>query len=322
MIANGASPAFVAANDAALHRLLEAEGPQQVAAAIECLIESAQPIMLEVIGYYSRRGQLASYDVDDVLSTVRARLLLKLRHMVETRTGEIAVFGAYVAGLTYNAVNDHFRARHPERAQMKKRLRELCASDRRFVLRQMNGATTCELTGHPAAPLRSAQSAMAQVVERLLRKSGGTLPINDVIASLLGGRGPNEVALAAAEKVADRAPTPLIQLEQKEDIERLWREIQLLRVEQRAALLLNLRGADASNVIALFILIGVASLPELATALGLAADELASLWNDLPLDDLTIAERLGLTRQQVINLRKSARERLSRRMRGHRGGGQ
>jgi len=36
----------------------------------------------------------------------------------------------------------------------------------------------------------------------------------------------------------------------------------------------------------------------------------------LPLEDAAIAERLGLTRQQVINLRKSARARLARRMRG------
>ena len=34
----------------------------------------------------------------------------------------------------------------------------------------------------------------------------------------------------------------------------------------------------------------------------------------LPLDDLRVAERFGITRQQVINLRKSARERLGRRL--------
>lgn len=34
------------------------------------------------------------------------------------------------------------------------------------------------------------------------------------------------------------------------------------------------------------------------------------------MDDRSIAARLGLSRQQVINLRKSARERLSRRLTG------
>jgi hypothetical protein len=34
---------------------------------------------------------------------------------------------------------------------------------------------------------------------------------------------------------------------------------------------------------------------------------------DLPLEDQRIGQRLGLDRQRVINLRKSARERLNRR---------
>ena len=43
-------------------------------------------------------------------------------------------------------------------------------------------------------------------------------------------------------------------------------------------------------------------------------EEFGEIWNELPLDDKRIAALLGLTRQQVINLRKSARERLTRRM--------
>jgi predicted DNA-binding protein (UPF0251 family) len=46
----------------------------------------------------------------------------------------------------------------------------------------------------------------------------------------------------------------------------------------------------------------------------LSTEELAALWNDLPLEDLRIAEMLGISRQQVINLRKSARHRLARRV--------
>ncbi len=45
----------------------------------------------------------------------------------------------------------------------------------------------------------------------------------------------------------------------------------------------------------------------------MSAERLARLWNDLPLDDITLAGHLGLTRQQVINLRSDARRRLARR---------
>jgi hypothetical protein len=42
--------------------------------------------------------------------------------------------------------------------------------------------------------------------------------------------------------------------------------------------------------------------------------QLATLWPRLPLSDLEIAAALNVGRQQVINLRKSARARLQRRL--------
>jgi hypothetical protein len=52
---------------------------------------------------------------------------------------------------------------------------------------------------------------------------------------------------------------------------------------------------------------------DLAGTLEMDRGALDRLWDRLPVDDQTIAKRLGLTRQQVINLRKSARARLARR---------
>jgi hypothetical protein len=98
------------------------------------------------------------------------------------------------------------------------------------------------------------------------------------------------------------------------NLQRLWGEILELPARQRAALLLNLRDADGNGMLALFPLTGVATMRDIATALEMPARELAELWSRLPIEDARIAERLGVTRQQVINLRKSARERLSRRV--------
>jgi hypothetical protein len=50
--------------------------------------------------------------------------------------------------------------------------------------------------------------------------------------------------------------------------------------------------------------------------LELTGEKFAAIWNELPLEDARIAELLGLTRQQVINARKSGRERLARRLKG------
>jgi hypothetical protein len=68
-------------------------------------------------------------------------------------------------------------------------------------------------------------------------------------------------------------------------------------------------------MIGLFPVTGVASMAEIATALEMPAERLAVSWPDLPRDDAWIAAELGMTRRQVINLRKCARERLARRMR-------
>ena len=44
----------------------------------------------------------------------------------------------------------------------------------------------------------------------------------------------------------------------------------------------------------------------------MSVDELTRVWNGLPLDDLKIAARLGLNRQRVIDLRRTARQRLNK----------
>ena len=43
-------------------------------------------------------------------------------------------------------------------------------------------------------------------------------------------------------------------------------------------------------------------------------EKFAFLWQQLPLNDLTIATLLATTRQNIINLRQAARKRLSRKM--------
>lgn len=143
----------------------------------------------------------------------------------------------------------------------------------------------------------------------------------------------NELASAAAEILQLREPQTLpadgaerlntlpgndadvsLQVEKRIFLQRLWQEIQLLPMNQRSALLLNLRDAEGRGCIALFLVTGVATLRQLAEVLELTAERFAEIWNELPLEDQAIAELLGLTRQQIINARKSGRERLARRL--------
>ena len=95
----------------------------------------------------------------------------------------------------------------------------------------------------------------------------------------------------------------------------------MTKSRQAAALLLNLRDASGRGVIELLFALELAQHDQIAVALGWTQAELSVLWERLPIEDNEIAELLGATRQQVINLRKVARERLERRMRAMDGDG-
>ena len=105
------------------------------------------------------------------------------------------------------------------------------------------------------------------------------------------------------------------EMDMRASLGQIWQEITELPRNQRVALLLNLRDHIGDSALRLFPALGIASIRHVAQVLELDALELASMWSKLPLEDLDLAEMLGLSRQQVINLRKSARQRLARRAR-------
>jgi hypothetical protein len=118
---------------------------------------------------------------------------------------------------------------------------------------------------------------------------------------------------AAFDSKSDDAD-PVTIIEQRQLLQVLWSEICRLPRRQRVALLLNLRNPQGINIITLLPVTSIATFEEIAHTLEIPVGEFESLWADLPLDDLRIATYLGATRQQVINLRKTARERLLRRI--------
>ena len=109
-----------------------------------------------------------------------------------------------------------------------------------------------------------------------------------------------------------------LRLDQRRHLEQIWLEIGELPPRQRIALLMNLKDAQGRSAVALLPPLRIASIRQIAGMLGIPAERFAAMWNQLPLDDEAIAEQLGVTRQQVINLRKCARERLRRRTRAFR----
>lgn len=263
-------------------------------------------------------------DLEDIRSTVLLRLILRLRRGAEP----IENFDTFVIAATHNAVNDYLRRHYPERARLKNRVRYLVTRDDDFALwhgdagllcgfRRWSGSTGA--TGivprvdelpRPVLARRDERTAVATIFTR----AAGPLLLDDVVALLVDAWKVGEATSADPELLPHHGADASEVLEQRRELASLWGEILLLPPAQRTALLLNLRDADGGNALALVVLLGVATFDDIAAVVGLEPDVLAEMWGKLPIDDNAIGGQLGISRQQVINLRSSARRRLVRRM--------
>lgn len=293
----------------------------------ELIVRRADPVARRVVGRYRfSSSALAQEDVDDILATVRLRLLQKLRALANADGDVVERFDDYVATLTYHTIYDFLRRRFPQRARLKNQMRYLLLNDPRFDLWNTGEGTVCgprewrhsravspsnitDLPGRHEAPA---------AIHAVLRQAGGPVLLDDLVRVLADAWSVTDAVSSRADLLADLQPLPGSQLESRQYLDALWREILALRPLQRAALLLNMRDDDGTNAIAHLVLIGAATMEEIAGAVEMSIEELSTLWNDLPLDDLRLASRFGVTRQQVINLRRAARERLARRLSAYR----
>ncbi|HVR37869.1 MAG TPA: hypothetical protein VMU84_02150 [Thermoanaerobaculia bacterium] len=270
------------------------------------LTEVAEPVIRRSLG---RRNMLRDEDVDDIRGAVMIRLLRKFESIFEAEP--IASFADYVATVTFHAVDDHLRQRQPQRTLLANRIRYVLTRDARFAIWERDRDLVCGFAAWRERPTRAVDAdvsldprRIAASLERLFAASGGALGFHAVVSLFAASANLDARATTLDEvDLRDNAAAALDRLQAKEILEKLWREILELPPRQRVALLLNLRDVQV-----------LADLAALAVAVDIPASELAALWPELPLDDQWIAARLGATRQQVINLRKCARERLARRM--------
>jgi hypothetical protein len=290
------------------------------------LIERASPTIQSVIGRFAASDRsFGPDDRSDVASTVTLRVLRWLR-----RTDyAIRDFEHYVASLTYNTIYDFMRKRYPERTRLKNRIRYLHTHDPELAMWNASAGVVCGLRAWrgrqdvvrtfsiergAASSEMSERDCPREAVLAVHRRAGGPLLLDNLVAIVASLWNIRETPVAELQdRHAAATPIHAARSEDRQILRALWNEILLLPVRHRTALLLNLRDPSGVNAVALFVLIGVASFDEVAAALDMSPDELAAMWDSLPLDDLTIAARLSTNRQQVINLRRTARERLGRR---------
>ena len=346
---------FPANTDALLEPLLLAADDEQAETFLaQLIVTHVEPVIKGVIRYklhFNSHQALEQAEADDIRQEVMVQMLAELQKLCQQpQAHSISDVRGLAAVIAHRACSRWMRRQFPERHALKNRLHYLLTRQSGFALWQNENQKL--MTGFAAwreqkrttskerlKSLADDERLLAQI--RLLQTGRQQADSSDILAAIFNHLGApiefdeltsalaallsirdqpvestdqdeNAIALAAAGGGGDTA----WQVEKRIFLQRLWEEVCQLPLNQRAALLLNLKDADGRGCIALFPAAGIATVRQLAEMLGMSAEEFAELWNELPLEDARIAERLRLTRQQVINARKSARERLKRRLKG------
>jgi DNA-directed RNA polymerase specialized sigma24 family protein len=327
---------------------LKTQGAEAADPELAQLIEShIEPVIRGVIRFKLRLDPGGWGEAADLTQEALAQWLAELRKL-SARPDDRSISDArgLAATIAYRVCYGWLRRQSPRRNALRNRLQYTLT--RQAGLAMWTDHRNLSITGftawreQPQSPseklrqLPDDEKFMAQVRETGAEWQGAKL--NDLLAAIFDYVG-GPVAfddlvsvVAALLRIKDEPPASTEeeaieaeiasgadvawQVEKRIFLERLWQEVRELPTAQRAAVLLNLREADGRGCLALFPSTGVATLRQIADALELPAERFAELWSELPLDDATIANLLGLKRQQVINLRKSARERLARRLKG------
>lgn len=291
-------------------------------------------VPLSVIDFSS-----ANQDALDLQADVELSILDRLTKL-RSNGGQdrIQNFDAYVRAGAKNSFNQLLRRRYPVRTSLSNQLRYILTrkpglsiaknSEDKWIcgpddLGDIDGVQTePDLPEYETIaadlPSKMVNGRLSDLVTALINIYGRPVALERLIEDVFRLRGLQEPKMVEVEAARDSTTQygseQGSKLEQREFLERLWVEVRHLPLLHKRALLLNLSDAKGGSAIFEFPLLGIASIRRIAEAIEMDADEFAELWGSLPLSDNEIAKRYDLTRQQVINLRHSARSTLKRRM--------
>lgn len=307
----------------------------------------AEPVIKGVIRFklrFNTNRESQRAEAADIQQEVILQLLAQLQRFRKLPDAHpITDLRGMAAVIAHRTCARWLRRQFPERHALKNRLHYLLTRQRGFALWQDRDGnsvagfaawqqekravrTPLDIEKLPAN-IRALKSdkpnELAETMASIFNYLNGPIVFDELVSALAAIQGVSDQpieSLADDDESAYEPPAPepdqAWRTEKRMFLQRLWDELQQLPRNQRAALLLNLKDASGFSSITLFPAIGIATLRELAAALEIGAEDFAAMWNDLPIEDTRIAELLGLTRQQVINARKSGRERLARRLKG------
>ncbi len=350
-VIKNASQTRGASTDQLLLAFIDATDEEQADHCLASLIdEHAIPIVKEILGsslrfHLDNHGATSTQDANDLFNDIIANLLSRLRHIRSDRQqGAIADLRGYIAATAYNACNLYLRQKYPRRSRLKNRLRYLLSHDAAFGLwTNERSSLICgfaqwrdkaalapqrvveQIRQDPAEWIQTAGLAsvginreqLSSLVTAVFQSCGSPIKLDELVNIVADIRREKDQPDESLDTMLNLAAPTLDSetlLEQKHMLALIWQEVCQLPSRQRLALLLNFKDSRGQDLVSLLPYTRTATIEQIAEAIEFQLMDFLNLWNKLPLDDAAIAELLGATRQQVINLRKCARERLERRM--------
>jgi DNA-directed RNA polymerase specialized sigma24 family protein len=305
-------------------------GDEAEDAVQEIVARHAGPQIEELLAYAIRRRMVPASEAADLGHDVVLRLLVKLRQLAVDRTSEpITLFPNYVGAVFRHCLVDRRRLLDPERTKLALRIRYTLTHTPALAL-WGHDPILCGLAdwagrrswGPPPpvtrleAPPGDDAHGLRRLIEDLLRRAGAPVELWQLVDTVATAHGLTEDRFLDSGALREVVAPPEVadSLESRQYLSQLWDEIEQLPLNQRWALLLNLRLETGDSIARALAALRIAGMRRIAAALELPLDELLAMWDQLPLPDTRIGEMLGLARQQVINLRKAARDRLGRRL--------
>lgn len=317
-------------------------GDSQAASIASITAFAIRPVIRRKLHVSLDANDTSSQNQDglELVSDVQAILI----STIHSGKQEIRDLEGYAATVASNACYQYFRSKFPVRTQQTNKLRYLLTHHDPFLLwKAIDGRWICGYSEwrnferpvtFPTLSLDESECEPANIktlnpraeligiIESVFDQTCKPILFDDLVSHIMNVLGIADVILVGEryenndrrwdEIIADPTPDAGSEIESHERLRHLWKGILSLPVPDRVALLLNLRCKDGEGLISVFPLTGTASIKTLASALGFLPLEFAAIWNSLPWEDRQIAAHLGLTRQQVINLRQTARARLGR----------
>jgi DNA-directed RNA polymerase specialized sigma24 family protein len=340
----------IVGQDPALHPFLQAANEESARGQLDTLLKTeAVPIIQKIINQRLGAGSLPrnpqcidERDLD--AQDLRQQTLMALTaHLWQVFTApeknRIGAFRAYVAGASFNTWRAAVRDETPLWTRLSFRLAYLCReSARQTGFTKWNDPSHGALVGFTAwrrkrvdpvlhftlleqnsiEELPSPTTPLPDIAAWTLQQAGGPLPWNDFVTAIAFILQVKDERISLDQRnvetlLRSRQPGPQTGGESlnRDRLRNLWEQLQRLDRKERAVLLL--KAEDLLD----FELCQVATLPDLATSLGISLTQILSLLPNLPLEDQEIARLLGIRRQTVVNLRSQARFTLRRRLQSH-----